>query len=166
MNTNFERLIAVSNKLAHQVELTPADQEFLRGFLEIWGATFPPGSNVSQQQMALTLRYVFEYIQAQGHETIQAQADFERVKLLSYILPPTLRRNVFEPSFNDIKSDFVKARRRYSSNGQRRWLMFCFGLHTSILVSQCVWATLSDKTKRIIFKLVPEVLRRWWGGVS
>jgi hypothetical protein len=89
---------------------------------------------------------------------------FRIAELLSYALPRKTRLDVFEPAYNDIKGDFVKAMRRFKSKGARRWLAFCFGLHTSVLVVQCFWAMLSDRTKRAVLKFLPDSFRRWWGG--
>lgn len=87
-------------------------------------------------------------------------------ELGSYLLPPKVRRENFEPAFHDIKGDFLKAQKRFTSRRERQWLSFCFGLHTSVLVCQSAWAALSDRAKRALLRWFRNDWRNWWGGVS
>jgi len=163
MEDDRKTLLIIRDKLVHNVALTADEFEFLAHVTKLSREAFVKAYKVEIPDT--TLIYLFAKIGRHSMEKPSKEA-FAKVKLLSYLLSPRVRRELFEPSFNDVKADFVKARRRYTSNGERRWLAFCFGLHTSIVVGQCFWAMLGDKAKRILFKLAPEFLRRWWGGIS
>lgn len=96
---------------------------------------------------------------------MERRQPFAFAELFSFILPPKAKREIFEPAFNDLKSDFLKARRKFKTNGRLRWLSFCFGLHVSLMVGSCFWVMCSERTKRLILRLVPDVIRRFWGAL-
>ena len=47
---------------------------------------------------------------------------FEVLMLLSYILPKAIRVKVFEPSFEEIKEEFLNTRQIYKTKISRYWL--------------------------------------------
>jgi len=61
---------------------------------------------------------------------------------------------VFHPAYNDLKGDFLRARRKFKTDRERKWLGFCFGLHVSLMVGNCFWVMCSDKVKTAILKLL------------
>jgi hypothetical protein len=89
---------------------------------------------------------------------------FSLVELFSFVLPPKARREIFEPAYNDMKGDFLKALRRFNGRGQRRWLMFWFVVHTSFMIVNCFWVMCGTKVKRVLLALLPEGFRRPFGG--
>ena len=89
---------------------------------------------------------------------------FSRVELVSMILPRTIRTESFEPAYNDLKGDFVKAFRQHKSKGAHCWLKFCFTVQVVIMFGQCFWLMCSGKVKRAILRWLPPWLGGWGGG--
>ena len=56
-------------------------------------------------------------------------------ELAAQAIPPTARRESFEPSYEDLKREHALARRKYTGKWQRRWLMFCFNYHAFRLIT-------------------------------
>jgi hypothetical protein len=70
--------------------------------------------------------------------------------MFSFILPRKVRNEVFEPALEELKEDFLVARKLRSTRGQRRWLTICFTVRTIILVAQSIRAWLGDRTVRML----------------
>ena len=89
---------------------------------------------------------------------------FHFLGLSSRILPLGVRLEVFEPAFNDLKSDYLTARRRYKTKFSRRWLGLCFGFHVCRIIVQCLWGSCSETVKRVLLNLLPDIFRRLFGS--
>jgi hypothetical protein len=89
---------------------------------------------------------------------------FRFVELSSRILPTSTRLQAFEPAYNDEKVAYLADRRKYKTRYQRVWLKLWFGVHVGWMIPQCFWGMLSDKVKRLVVGLLPEVFRRIMGG--
>ena len=50
------------------------------------------------------------------------------LRLLSHLLPRSLRRSTWEPYSHELVEDRHDALKRYRKKGARRWLNFCYGL--------------------------------------
>jgi hypothetical protein len=91
---------------------------------------------------------------AQTLPRVEHRYPFAFAELFSFILPRRTRLEIFEPAYNDLKGDFLKARRKFKTNGARRWLAFCFGLHVSFMVANCFWVMCSERVKKLILSFV------------
>jgi len=88
---------------------------------------------------------------------------FQGVDLLSFFLPRRARLETFLPSYYEVQGDFVQAWRRHRSKAAQRLLTVLFILHVVGLLGQTLWALCSDKAKRMILRLLPDMIRRIWG---
>jgi hypothetical protein len=89
---------------------------------------------------------------------------FRAFELSSRVLPSKVRLETFEPAYNDEKAAYLGDRRRFKTAFQRGWLVFWFAIHVGWMIPQCFWGILSDKVKRVIVGVLPEVFRRILGG--
>jgi hypothetical protein len=87
---------------------------------------------------------------------------FGWMELASRILPYRVRLEAFEPSYNDAKSDFLKARQRFKGKFQRKFLVVSFVSNVGLLIVQSAWGMCSAKVKGAILWVVPEILRRFF----
>ena len=83
-------------------------------------------------------------------------------RVFSYILPPKTREEVFEPAFNDLLADILKAKRRHRSKLARRWLNTCFVIQVIFMVPNCILVRLGAKTRKAIAVVLPELWRRFF----
>jgi hypothetical protein len=88
-------------------------------------------------------------------------------ELFQFILPPKTRREAFEPAYNDLKEDYLKAQ-AYKSKWAKWWLCFCFILRTTFMVGDCFRVFFDVKMKNILLVLVPlavrEIVHRFFGS--
>jgi hypothetical protein len=96
----------------------------------------------------------------QANESRPAHRVFRFIELLSHVVPTRIRRESFEPAYNDEKADYLKSRVQYKSKAARRWLAFCFGLHVALMVVQCLWRMCGDFLEQPLLSLLPDLLRR------
>jgi hypothetical protein len=81
-------------------------------------------------------------------------------ELLSFALPGTARRKLFDPAFNDLMADYLKTRQtKYQTPAARRWLNLCFTAHTVGLVLLCVGISLRGAVFGVLMLAVPLGLR-------
>jgi hypothetical protein len=72
--------------------------------------------------------------------------DFPRTwDLYAFLLPRKVRVEVFEPCQEELKQDFLLARRLCRTRDERRWLTFCFSVRTMILIGQSVQSWMGDR---------------------
>ena len=81
----------------------------------------------------------------------------ERLRLLSKMFSPCIRREVWEPCVEDLKADFLERRKYRTTTLKRRWLELWLAIHVVLLIVGC-WRTWSMKT---LGDLVPDLVR-WW----
>jgi len=89
-----------------------------------------------------------------------SQTLFRTAELFARILPAKTRLESFEPSYNDEKSDYLKARKCYGGGLARAWLAFWFAVHVVIMVCQCLWGMCSETVKGFLLRLPSEIFRR------
>ena len=80
-------------------------------------------------------------------------------ELFSFMLPPKLRREVYEPAYNDLLADFLIAL-RYRSKWAKRWLWLCFRARTGYMVAECIRVCISAKLRKLIVDSVADLFRR------
>jgi hypothetical protein len=92
------------------------------------------------------------------------------VELFQFILPRTIRREAFEPAYNEIKKDYLLAQ-QYKSKWAKRWLCFCFICQTTYMIGDCFRVFFGSKLKSLLLLLVPvgvreliEIVRRFFGN--
>jgi len=76
------------------------------------------------------------------------------LELLSYILLPKARKEVFEPRYNEILEDYVCAKKKFDSKWEIRWLTFWFCVHTVLLIFGSINARFWDKLISTVSKLL------------
>lgn len=84
-------------------------------------------------------------------------AILEAAKLFGYLLPRQLRLRVFQPSFEDLKSDYLETRRMRSRTVQR-WLLACFCFKALLILIGALRALVTDS----LMWMLPKRLREWW----
>jgi hypothetical protein len=89
---------------------------------------------------------------------------FTLIELFSFILPQKIRSNIFEPAYNDEKADYLDARHRYQSSFAGLWLSFWFSAHVVLMVAQCICGMCSERIKRAVLNVLPDVFRKLGGG--
>jgi len=80
----------------------------------------------------------------------------------AYLFPPSVRRDVFEPTFNEMLGEHLRAR-KFLGNSGRRWLVFAFTFWTMFIVVDCFRVMLQSGAVKILRGLLPEPFRNWWG---
>jgi len=76
-------------------------------------------------------------------------ADFPRIwDLLSFLLPPNVRRENFEPSRAEVITDYVRAKGMRPTRWEVCWLNSCFSLQITIILLQSLFAAANDRTRR------------------
>lgn len=87
--------------------------------------------------------------------------DFPRFwGLLAFLLPASVRRQSFDPSLEELKGDFLVARRRYRTKRAGAWLTFCFTIRTAILVIQSLRAWIGDRGMKLLGRAAVVLLGR------
>ncbi len=70
--------------------------------------------------------------------TPAALPDFPRIwELAGYLLDHKSRRDVYDPSIEELKEDYYITRRKYRTRWARRWLRFSFAVRTIGLFFSC-----------------------------
>jgi hypothetical protein len=102
------------------------------------------------------------------HKTFaDAKPFFHRIlhfwELFSFILPAKTRKEAYEPAFNDLKADYVRAL-QFKSSSEKRWLKFCFTIRTVAMVINCLWVLAGAKFRKVIWNSISESYRKLCGG--
>jgi len=82
-------------------------------------------------------------------------------ELFSFILPPKVKREAFDPAYNDMRERFQLAL-RYSEKWEKRWLKFAFAVQTTYMVLDCFRVMLQSGTGKVLLNFLPDALRNWW----
>lgn len=82
-------------------------------------------------------------------------------ELFSFILPGKVRREAFDPAFNDMLKDYVRAR-KFRGKWTLRWLAFAFTVRSLLMVLDCFRVMLQSGAGKILLNFLPDVLRKWW----
>lgn len=87
-----------------------------------------------------------------AHETPKADITavdrlFSRIERFSLILPTKTRRESFEPSYNDLKADFLQEQDACKDEWARRRLTYWFAFKGTFLTPNCLWVLLCSKVK-------------------
>lgn len=80
-------------------------------------------------------------------------------ELFAFLLPPKIRREAYEPAYNDLLADFLLAR-RYKSLWARRWLLFCFLVRTGWMIAESFRVMFGQKLRKMLWDSFVELLRR------
>lgn len=96
-------------------------------------------------------------------ESKRIKSLFSAVELTAYILPAKTRKECFAPSFEEAKDDYLQMRRKNRGKWARRWLAFCFTIHTVVIVSQSMCAMVSEKVKKVFWVALGGAVM-WWRG--
>ncbi|SRR6266446_1443054 len=165
-----EELRELRNVLAHEIAI-PEDLisqiQFRLAHLQWHGGTDEENDLVRARVEDLLVLSVGRGISIpdSGHIPAQRVATiFRFLELFSHILPPKVRMEAFEPAYHDAKADYLASCRRYQGKIARLWLVLCFGLHVTLMMSQCVWGTFGDKLRRALTNSLPEVFRKFFGS--
>jgi hypothetical protein len=78
-----------------------------------------------------------------------------------YLLPHRVRERVFEPAHQEMLEDYLLTK-RIRGRWARRWLSFCFTFRTALMVFDCLRAMAADRGIRLLLRLVPNPVKRWW----
>lgn len=81
--------------------------------------------------------------------------------LFRFALPGRVQRECFEPAFNDLLVDYVRAR-KFRGTLARRWIAFAFTLRTLFMVADCLRVLVQSGTGKMLLGLLPEHWRNWW----
>jgi hypothetical protein len=85
------------------------------------------------------------------------------------------REQVYEPSLEELREDYLHERKRWRGRFSRRWVTFCFTIKTVGLVAQSLWTAVGSKTRKLILALlagfigtryaevIREKLSEWFG---
>jgi len=79
----------------------------------------------------------------------------------SSILPRRLRREAFDPAFNDMLEGYMRAQKFLGKSG-RRWLAFGFTARAILIVLDCIRVMLTSGVARLLVGALPESFRAWW----
>jgi hypothetical protein len=82
-------------------------------------------------------------------------------RLFSFILPRATRERVFQPVYQELLIDYLEARRECNTPRSRRWLTFCFGVKTVLMVVGCLRAWARDATVGRLLSFLPASIRQW-----
>jgi hypothetical protein len=92
-------------------------------------------------------------------------------EMFGFLLGSKTREEVFEPSFNDFKADYLKTRAaRYRGKWAQRWLTLCFSLRLVAIFLEAVRLGLQSVAFRSLLLLVPPAIqtavKQWWFGIG
>lgn len=88
---------------------------------------------------------------------------FRFFQILSLLLSTKARNEIFDPAFNDLKGDFLNARRCHQTESARRRLTFGFTLSATFMFGNCFWLMCADKARSLVVRLLPDLFKRlWW----
>jgi hypothetical protein len=100
-------------------------------------------------------------------EAVRSRSQYERtlrlLELFQFILPPKVKREVYEPQFNDLLEDFLIKAQKYDTKWASRWLRSCFVMRAFSTVIGSLWAALGSKVGNVFLAFLPEPLRKILG---
>jgi hypothetical protein len=79
------------------------------------------------------------------------QWDFPRLlDLIGLILPRSIRTAAYVPHGEELKEEYIEARRRYRTRWARRWIIVAFTVRTVAIVLDCLRVWLGDRGLRVL----------------
>jgi hypothetical protein len=81
-------------------------------------------------------------------------------ELFGFALRRRTRERIFEPAYQDMFAQHLKAR-QFTGKWERRWLNFCFALRTIGLVLSCWRIATWTAAITIAFRLIPANVKEW-----
>lgn len=95
-----------------------------------------------------------------GMQTVISRHGFPGFwELLGYLFSRVTRERIYEPSYNDLISQHLKAR-KYQGRWQKRWLWCCFATRTIAVILECMWADWKSLICAACAFLVPAAVRK------
>jgi hypothetical protein len=92
------------------------------------------------------------------HESIGATAS-NFWDLLGLLFGRKMREQIYDPVIAELKEDLLLAGMHRRSPAARRWIQLCFFIRTALVFLDCIRIALL----RPLGRLVPVVLKAWWG---
>lgn len=82
-------------------------------------------------------------------------------ELLGFALPWKMREEIFEPTYNELLTDYLSTRSSYYQTPVARyWLSLCFTFRTIALVVECLFVGSRDRLWSFALALIPPALRQ------
>ena len=82
-----------------------------------------------------------------------------RLELLGYLLPHKSRKEIWEPSVEELICDWVKARRSYRDPWERWWIDTCFYLRGLVLVADCMRVASTGGAAKMVSRVLQTFVR-------
>lgn len=114
--------------------------------------------DVIVDQLRHSLWWPFDYVEKGKAGTKPFFRAVRAWDLLGYLLSPKTRRECYEPTVEDLKADFLKARAKHAAPWSRRFLNVCFAFRTIVILLECMRVGLSGS----VAKMVPQAIRVAW----
>jgi hypothetical protein len=88
------------------------------------------------------------------------------LELLGFLFGGRFRREVFEPAYNDMLADHLRAQAlRFQTPWTRRWIKCCLALRTVCLVLECAGVALRGVAYQLFLpQSIRDVILRWWNN--
>jgi hypothetical protein len=71
------------------------------------------------------------------------------------------RERYYEPVIGELQRDFEDVKEDYGSKWAGRWLRFCFGFRTVVLIASCIRHSSQDGALGYLCSFLPETWRSW-----
>jgi hypothetical protein len=81
-------------------------------------------------------------------------------ELLGFLMSGKVRTELFEPSIEELKADWLRAKAKFDAPRFRYWITFCFTFRTLMLVVNCWLAAGGDRLARILIEPILNLIRR------
>jgi hypothetical protein len=81
-------------------------------------------------------------------------------ELFPFVLAHKLRADVYEPAYEELREDFVRAQ-QYKGTWEKRWIVFAFTVRTVLLVLECLRVAAGERVMRALGGLAREFIRRF-----
>lgn len=82
--------------------------------------------------------------------------------LAQYFLPKKIRERVYEPAHQEMLEDYLESQEKCDTRLSKQWINLCFVFRGTILLLDCWRALMTDKSIRLLLKLLPSQIREWW----
>jgi hypothetical protein len=79
-------------------------------------------------------------------------------ELFAFVLSHSVRERVYQPMYEELKEDYIRAAELWDGWFSRRWLTFCFGLRSLKLVAQCLWEAAGSKGRKALYGLLIAII--------
>jgi hypothetical protein len=79
---------------------------------------------------------------------------FPRIwELFPIILPKAVRERIYEPYHEELKEDYLEARKRFRTPWAKQWIWFAFTWRTAWAVAHCLWVAFGETLWKIAVRL-------------